>query len=165
MNTTVLPSPVGPLTLVSDSGKLVGCYFSNSDFAKRLLAELGPASSNRDAILEAARKELELFFARRLKKFTVPVAPRGTEFQRSVWRALQKIPFGATASYGDIAKQVGKPNAMRAVGAANGKNPVCIIIPCHRVIGADGSLTGFGGGIERKKYLLNLESADPPRAR
>jgi methylated-DNA-[protein]-cysteine S-methyltransferase len=157
MNTTVVPSPVGPLTLVGDKGKLVGCYFSNSDFAKQILTELAPTSGDNVAVLKTARKELELFFARRLEKFTVPVAPSGTEFQRSVWKALQKIPFGATASYGDIAKLVGKPNAMRAVGAANGKNPICIIIPCHRVIGADGSLTGFGGGIDRKKYLLDLE--------
>jgi len=111
-------------------------------------------------VLKAASNELKLFFAQRLKKFTIPVAPSGTEFQRSVWKALQKIPFGKTASYGDIARQVGKPNAMRAVGAANKRNPICIIIPCHRVIGADGSLTGFGGGIGRKKYLLALERGD-----
>lgn len=160
MNTIVLPSPVGPLTLVSDKGKLVGCYFSNGDFAKQKLADCDLISGVNDPVLKTARKELELFFARRLERFTVPVAPSGTEFQRSVWKALQKIPFGKTASYGDIAKKLGKPNAMRAVGAANGKNPICIIIPCHRVIGADGSLTGFGGGIERKKYLLDLESGN-----
>jgi methylated-DNA-[protein]-cysteine S-methyltransferase len=157
MKRLVVPSPVGPLTLVSDKGKLVGCYFSNSDFAKQKLAECDLAPSANDAVLKAACKELELFFAGSLKKFTIPVAPSGTDFQRLVWKALQKIPFGRTASYGDIAKQVGNPGAMRAVGAANGKNPICIIIPCHRVIGADGSLTGFGGGIERKKYLLGLE--------
>jgi len=153
----VQPSPVGPLTLVSDKGKLVGCYFSNNDFARQKLADSKLALGTHDAVLKAACKELELFFSGRLKKFTIPVAPNGTEFQRLVWKALQKIPFGQTASYGDIAKRVGNPNCMRAVGAANGKNPICIIIPCHRVIGADGSLTGFGGGIERKKYLLNLE--------
>ncbi len=157
MNTMVLPSPVGPLTLVSEKDKLVGCYFSNNDFATQKLAdcELTPGAS--DPVLKVARKELELFFARRLEKFTVPVAPSGTEFQCRVWKALQKIPFGKTASYGDIARQLGQPSAMRAVGAANGKNPICIIIPCHRVIGADGSLTGFGGGIKRKKFLLDLE--------
>ena len=157
MNMMVKPSPVGPLTLVSDKGRLVGCYFANSDSVKQKLAdcELGPGAN--DPVLRAACKELELFFSGRLKKFTIPVAPNGTEFQRLVWKALQKIPFGQTTSYGDIAKRVGNPNCMRAVGAANGKNPICIIIPCHRVIGADGSLTGFGGGIGRKKYLLNLE--------
>jgi methylated-DNA-[protein]-cysteine S-methyltransferase len=158
MNTLVHASPVGPLTLVSDGDRLVGCYFSNSEFAKHKLAPPGRAFGTTDAVLRLARRELELFFDQRLKKFTVPVAPNGTDFQRSVWKALQRIPFGATASYRDIATQVGKPTATRAVGAANGKNPICIIIPCHRVIGADGSLTGFGGGIARKKYLLALES-------
>ena len=145
---------------MSDEGKLVGCYFSNNEFAKQKLADYGQPAGANDPVLKAASNELKLFFAQRLKKFTIPVAPSGTEFQRSVWKALQKIPFGKTASYGDIARQVGKPNAMRAVGAANKRNPICIIIPCHRVIGADGSLTGFGGGIGRKKYLLALERGD-----
>jgi len=158
MNKLILPSPVGPLTLVSDQGQLVGCYFSNSESTSQ---NLDPPhyDGTSNVVLRTAASELELFFARRLQRFTVPVAPSGTEFQRTVWKALQKIPYGKTLSYGELARQLGKPNAMRAVGAANSKNPISIIIPCHRVIGADGSLTGFGGGLARKQFLLGLEGS------
>ena len=107
--------------------------------------------------MRSARLELEAYFARRLTQFTIPVAPRGTEFQRSVWQALLDIPFGKTVSYAFIAKQIGKPKALRAVGAAIGKNPLAIVIPCHRVIGTHGAVTGFAGGLARKKYLLAHE--------
>ena len=113
-----------------------------------------------DAVLDAARRQLDAYFAGRLKLFDLPLAPRGTDFQRRVWRALTQIPYGRTMSYGAIAKNIGEPVAARAVGAANGANPICIIIPCHRVIGADGSLTGFGGGLDRKKFLLGLERGE-----
>ncbi|MDB4948187.1 MAG: cysteine methyltransferase [Gemmatimonadetes bacterium] len=99
------------------------------------------------------------YFAGERTEFDLPLAPRGTEFQRRVWSELRRIPFGATLSYRELAARLGSPEAVRAVGGANGRNPICIIVPCHRVIGADGSLTGYGGGIERKAKLLALESA------
>lgn len=152
MKKKVVESPVGPLTLVSDGAALVGCGFANSSSAEARAAELGE-----DAVLRRAARQLEAYFAGKRTTFDVPLAPRGTEFQRSVWAQLSRIPFGETRTYGDLARQLGNPNAMRAVGAANGANPIAIIVPCHRVIGADGSLTGFGGGVERKRYLLELE--------
>ena len=161
MNTLIHDSPVGSLTLASDEGKLVGCYFANHKFATQHQADHVNGARVRDAVLDRAREELDEFFAGRLKTFTVAVDPRGTEFQRRVWKALRTIPFGKTMSYGHIAKQIGAPAAMRAVGAANGQNPICIIIPCHRVVGANGSLTGFGGGLDRKRFLLGLERGEP----
>jgi methylated-DNA-[protein]-cysteine S-methyltransferase len=101
--------------------------------------------------------QLKAYFAGKLREFDLPLAPQGTDFQQRVWLALLRIPYGATASYGDIARAVGEPGASRAVGAANGQNPVAIIIPCHRVIGANGTLTGYGGGLPNKKFLLELE--------
>lgn len=157
MNSLITPSPVGPLTLVSDGGKLIGCYFDG-----HAPAAMAAAPRGRDPILDLARQELAAFFAGALRTFTAPVAPRGTEFQRKVWKGLQSIPHGRTTSYGELARKIGAPKAMRAVGAANGANPICIIIPCHRVIGADGSLTGFGGGLDRKRFLLALERGEAP---
>ena len=155
MNIQIHQSPVGPLTLVSESGNLVGCYFENSPVAKRLSRNATRGAN--DTVLENARRQLDGFFSRRLERFSIPIAPRGTAFQQRVWEALRSIPFGETVSYGYISKHIGKPTASRAVGAANGQNPICIFVPCHRVIGADGSLTGFGGGIARKEFLLALE--------
>lgn len=105
-------------------------------------------------------KQLKEYFAGQRRSFDLPLAPEGTDFQLKVWRALRGIPFGATWSYGQLAKRIGKPKASRAVGAANGQNPIPIIVPCHRVIGADGSLTGFGGGLKIKQQLLELESGE-----
>lgn len=153
MNTVIHPSSVGPLTLVSDDGALIACEFEGRTAPRSTWHQDGP-----DAVLDQARRELDAFFAGTLREFSVPVAPRGTEFQRRVWRALRTIPYGETTSYGAIANRIGAPEAVRAVGAANGANPIAIIIPCHRVIGANGSLTGFGGGLERKRFLLDLES-------
>ncbi len=102
-------------------------------------------------------RQLELYFQQRLTRFDVPLEPEGTEFQQQVWQELQQIPFGETASYSDIAYAIGNPQATRAVGSANGSNPIPILIPCHRVIGRDGSLTGFGGGLPIKRFLLQLE--------
>ena len=104
-----------------------------------------------------ARKQLGEYFKGKRMTFDLPLAPEGTEFQQSVWKQLRKISYGRTKSYGEIANKVGNPRASRAVGAANGRNPISIIVPCHRVIGADGKLTGFGGGIERKRWLLEHE--------
>jgi methylated-DNA-[protein]-cysteine S-methyltransferase len=159
MNVAIHPSPVGPLTLVSADGQLIGCYFANTEFAQQQRAKQRNAPSATDAVLTLARRELNEYFAGSLTKFSVPIALHGTDFQCQVWRALRSIPFGETASYGEIAKRLGRPKAVRAVGGANGQNPICIFVPCHRVIGASGALTGFGGGLERKRYLLALERA------
>ena len=154
MISCVYSSPVGQLTLVSNGEALVELNFENGRYAK-------PAQPvGDDKVLKQARRELDEYFAGKRKTFTVPVAPDGTEFQRKAWAALQKIPYGATRSYAQQAAAIGKPKAVRAVGAANGRNPVAIIIPCHRVIGADGGLTGFGGGMACKQQLLDLEQGD-----
>lgn len=117
-------------------------------------------SGKNSLINQRAEREIDDYFDRKLKAFTVPLDVKGTEFQMGVWRELSNIPYGQTASYKDIAMAIGNPKAFRAVGGANNKNPVVIIIPCHRVVGQDGSLTGFGGGLETKKYLLDLETSD-----
>jgi methylated-DNA-[protein]-cysteine S-methyltransferase len=110
-----------------------------------------------DEPFAAAARQLAAYFAGQLTRFSLPLSPRGTEFQRQVWAALQEIPYGQTVTYGQLAADLGRPAASRAVGLANGRNPVSIVVPCHRVIGSDGSLTGYGGGLDRKRYLLDLE--------
>jgi len=110
-----------------------------------------------NSILEEAAAEVGAYFAGELREFRVPIAPQGTPFQREVWRGLREIPYGVTASYAELADRLGRPKAVRAIAQANGRNPVAIIVPCHRVIGSDGSLTGYGGGLWRKKRLLELE--------
>jgi methylated-DNA-[protein]-cysteine S-methyltransferase len=112
-----------------------------------------------NAVLAMTRAQLGDYFAGRRRTFDLPLAPQGTDFQQRVWTALRTIPYGATISYRDLADRIGQPSAMRAVGAANGRNPLPIVVPCHRVIGADGSLTGFGGGLPTKRFLLELEGA------
>jgi methylated-DNA-[protein]-cysteine S-methyltransferase len=162
MNVVVHDTPVGPLHLASDGSALVACEFDGHErgLAHRLWRE--GTRGHADPLLDRARAELDDFFRGSLRRFTVPVAPRGTDFQREVWAALREIPYGETLSYGALASRIGRPAAVRAVGAANGQNPVCIGVPCHRVIGADGSLTGFGGGLPRKRYLLALERGERP---
>ena len=118
----------------------------------------GAAVSTDPLLLEAA-DQLRAYFAGELREFDVPLAPRGTAFQREVWAAVSAIPFGSTATYSEIAAAVGRPSACRAVGAANGRNPLPVIVPCHRVVGAAGGLTGYGGGLDRKRLLLDLEAA------
>jgi methylated-DNA-[protein]-cysteine S-methyltransferase len=154
MKRIIHESPVGPLSLVSDGQALVALTFENHTRPAPALAEAEPGS---DAILDAARGQLDAYFAGRTRRFDLPLAPRGTAFQERVWMALRAIPYGETRSYRDIATAVGAPRAVRAVGGANGSNPISIIVPCHRVIGADGALTGFGGGIDRKRFLLTHE--------
>ncbi len=144
-------SPVGPLTLHSNGAALTGLEF---DKPKYKLAE---SARGEDRVLARARRELDLYFAGKLTVFTIATAPEGTPFQKRVWAALTKIPYGITRTYGQQATAIGSPKAFRAVGLANGKNPISIVVPCHRVIGSDGSLTGFGGGVPRKQYLLDLE--------
>lgn len=155
MISTVHDSPVGSLTLASNGKALTQLEFENP----RYPLPAHPRGS--DKILDQARRELDAYFAGKLRSFTVPVAPEGTPFQQRVWAELLKIPYGVTRSYGALAAALGKPNASRAVGLANGRNPVAVIVPCHRVIGADGSLTGYGGGMPRKKFLLELEQGEP----
>jgi methylated-DNA-[protein]-cysteine S-methyltransferase len=141
----VLDSPVGPITLVEDGGALTGLYMEARE----------PAG--RGGVLDAAAEQLDAYFAGQLTEFDLPIELRGTPFQREVWAALLAIPFGRTTSYRQLAMRVGRPAAYRAVGMANGRNPISIVVPCHRVIGSDGSLTGYGGGIERKSWLLAHE--------
>ncbi|MGQ0534107.1 MAG: methylated-DNA--[protein]-cysteine S-methyltransferase [Caulobacteraceae bacterium] len=151
MISTIYDSPVGPLTLASNGEALIQLEFENSKHP------LPDYVLGNDKVLDSARRELDTYFAGKLREFKVKLAPQGTEFQKKVWAALLTIPYGATRSYGQQATAIGAPKASRAVGAANGRNPIAIIIPCHRVIGANGSLTGFGGGMERKQILLELE--------
>jgi len=147
----IYDSPIGALTLASDGESLVQLEFEGGKYA------LPQHELGNDKIIDQARRELDLYFAGKLRAFKVKVAPRGTEFQCRAWAALLTIPYGQTRSYAQQAAAIGAPRAVRAVGAANGRNPIPVIIPCHRVIGANGSLTGFGGGMERKQILLDLE--------
>jgi methylated-DNA-[protein]-cysteine S-methyltransferase len=148
-----LASPIGELLIVSESGAITGLFMERPEGPTQ------PAAGWRrdDVGLAEAREQLSAYFAGELTSFDLPLAPRGTPFQLRVWRALREIPFGETISYAELARRIGSPRAVRAVGGANGRNPIAIVVPCHRVIGADGSLTGFGGGMERKRILLELE--------
>jgi len=153
----VVDSPIGPLTLVTESGKLVGLYMSVAEHEPDGVTLGAPTTIDSDPVLAAAASQLVGYFAGTLTSFDLPLALAGTNFQRTVWTALQAIPYGESISYGEVARRIGLPSASRAVGLANGKNPVSIVVPCHRVVGADGSLTGYGGGIGRKQFLLELE--------
>lgn len=161
----VFDSPVGPLTIrVDDDGALEEIRFGvwpgrqSSDLGRRSSDKTRSRSEYRgprteDRIID----QLNEYFAGKRREFDLPLAPRGTEFQLACWNELQRIPFGSTISYSELARRIGRPNAVRAVGAANGANPIPIIIPCHRVIGANGTLTGYGGGLHIKRALLALE--------
>ncbi|HEY5920892.1 MAG TPA: methylated-DNA--[protein]-cysteine S-methyltransferase [Kofleriaceae bacterium] len=148
-----LPSPLGVLRLYGHADELIGVWLPDSD-------DLVPAHAKQAStpVLRATAKQLEEYFAGERRAFDLPLAPRGTGFQQLVWRALTAIPFGETRSYGELARAIGRPSASRAVGAANGKNPISIIVPCHRVIGASGDLTGYGGGLPAKRWLLAHEA-------
>lgn len=146
-------SPVGPLTLVDDDGALAGLYMAD----QRHLPDPASFGLRDDAVQPALREQLTSYFTGELREFDVLVAVAGTPFQQAVWTALREVPYGTTCTYGDLAAAIGRPTAVRAVGAANGRNPVCIVVPCHRVVGSGGSLTGYAGGIERKQHLLALE--------
>ncbi len=147
-------TPIGPLLLAGDGEQLSLLGFPGGKMARRHEAhwveDVEP--------FRQVMAQLDAYFAGEHTEFDLPLAPRGTEFQQKVWQALTTIPYGETWSYGQLAKHIGKPKAFRAVGAANGLNPIPVIIPCHRVIGSNGKLTGFGGGLETKEYLLSLES-------
>jgi len=150
---SLLDSPIGELLLVGDGSAISGLYMQDGATGRAVedgwIAAEGPFAE--------PRRQLDQYFAGDRTEFDLPLAPAGTPFQLSVWDALRRIPYGETRSYREIAEAIGRPSATRAVGAANGRNPIAVIVPCHRVIGADGSLTGFGGGIERKRLLLDLE--------
>jgi methylated-DNA-[protein]-cysteine S-methyltransferase len=153
----VVDSPIGPLTLTAKDGRLVGVYMKLTRY-EPAAEDLGTAvSCESDPVLAAAAGQLRAYFDGELTSFELPLALEGTRFQRSVWAGLQAIGYGETISYGELARRIGRPSASRAVGLANGRNPVAIVVPCHRVIGADGSLTGYGGGMDRKRFLLALE--------
>lgn len=150
---TRIESPVGLLTVVGDDGYLREINFSKNGRAAAVDSEWREDAS---AFLEAVR-QLQAYFAGELEEFDLPLAPQGTQFQQKVWSELCEIPYGETISYGTLARRIGNPNASRAVGLANGSNPIPIIIPCHRVIGSNGKLTGYGGGLPIKEKLLALE--------
>jgi len=154
-----IDSPVQPLLLAADEQGLQLIEFHSP---RHPMARLEKWAKGKNSVLEATRAQLEEYFAGTRKQFDLPLAPQGTPFQKEVWHTLATIPYGETISYAQLAQRVGKPTAMRAVGAANGRNPLPIVLPCHRVIGADGSLTGFGGGLPTKQFLLELEGALKP---
>ncbi|MFI1047996.1 methylated-DNA--[protein]-cysteine S-methyltransferase [Streptomyces griseoruber] len=152
---TVTDSPYGPLTLVADDdGVLCGLYMTGQRH-RPPQESFGPRD---DTLFGAAEEQLEAYFEGGLKEFTLPLRMAGTPFQRGVWDQLRRIPYGETRSYGELAEFLGNPGASRAVGLANGRNPIGIIVPCHRVVGANGGLTGYGGGLDRKQRLLDFES-------
>lgn len=153
MHYTTIDSPIGELLLLGDGNTLHGLFMQGGRRPMRVAADW-----QRDAAPFAdVTAQLREYFAGERTAFDVPLQLDGTPFERTVWSALQEIPYGETASYGEIARRVGQPTAARAVGLANGRNPISVIVPCHRVIGANGSLTGYGGGLERKRTLLELE--------
>ncbi len=173
MTTTyeVFDSPVGELLIAATPAGLTHLLFARDSDAKFAHA-IKPEWIARDAAHEAddalalahldrTREQLAGYFGGARRTFDIPLAATGTEFQQSVWKALAHIPYGATWSYGDLARHIEHPRAVRAVGLANGRNPISIIVPCHRVIGANGSLTGYGGGLDRKRFLLTLEGHQP----
>jgi len=162
--TSTFDSPCGPLTcVVDDDGAVLRIAFGHGRDARKI-AEL---KAENEAIEDASRtaevrRQLAEYFAGRRREFDLPLAPRGTPFELAVWAELRRIPFGETRSYADVARALGKPAATRAVGRANGANPIPIVVPCHRVVGSDGSLTGFGGGLAAKARLLELEGRSLP---
>ncbi len=151
-----LPSMINDLLLVSDGTALTGLFMGAHQGGPEVLPDWIQDDSL--PVLKETRKQLESFFAGELRDFQLPLSMAGTEFQMMVWEGLKAIPYGETISYGEFARRLGVPKASRAVGLANGRNPISIIVPCHRVIGANGKLTGYGGGLPRKKTLLDLEA-------
>lgn len=158
-------TPIGAVVVTSDADAITGLYMESHRHGpvdRSAWVHVGPG---RVAVLDRARQQLDEYFAGSRLEFDLPLRAEGTALQRDVWRALSSIPYGETRSYGEIATAIGNPRAVRAVGGANGRNPISIIVPCHRVIGANGSLTGFGGGVERKEWLLAHEARTRGTAR
>jgi methylated-DNA-[protein]-cysteine S-methyltransferase len=166
---TVLDSPVGSLTLLAIDGALAGLYMDDQRHHPSAESFGSPDAQLPDAqlfdaqLFDEVAGQLEEYFDGTRTTFDLPLAPAGTPFQQTVWAALRTIPYGQTVSYGELAEALGRPGAARAVGAANGRNPIGIVIPCHRVIGASGGLTGYGGGLDRKRFLLALEQGRAAR--
>jgi methylated-DNA-[protein]-cysteine S-methyltransferase len=152
----IVASPIGPLTIVAEAGAIAALYMDAQRHAPDPAAFGLPGDAG-DEPFAAAARQLGAYFAGQLTEFDLPLALAGTDFQRTVWAGLRDIPYGQTVSYGELAQRIGRPAASRAVGLANGRNPVAIVVPCHRVIGSDGSMTGYGGGLDRKRFLLALE--------
>jgi methylated-DNA-[protein]-cysteine S-methyltransferase len=155
---TLIASPIDELLIVADGDAIISLQMTTHRGEARSI-DSHWTRDDHDPLLSRAAAQLDEYFARKRIAFDLPLRPSGTEFQKRVWDALREIPCGQTMSYGELATLLGDANASRAVGLANGRNPIAIIIPCHRVIGADGSLTGFGGGLERKRFLLEMEGA------
>ena len=152
----IIKSPVGSLKIVVRDKTLVAILWDNEKLNRVRLDEM--IEDKKDPLILEIEKQLNEYFRQHRKEFNLPIDTRGTSFQQGVWKLLNKIPYGATWTYKDIAIKIGRPKAVRAVGAAIGRNPISIVVPCHRVIASDGSLAGFAGGIDRKKILLDLES-------
>lgn len=151
---TTIDSPIGPLALVATDGALCGVYMD----AQRYAPDVAAFGKREARGFEEAAEQFAEYFAGRRTDFTLPLHLEGTDFQRQVWEGLRTIPYGDTWSYAELTAAIGRgPDRIRAVGSANGRNPISIVVPCHRVIGSDGSLTGYGGGLERKRFLLELE--------
>lgn len=156
--TATLDSPLGPLLLAATDEGLTHVLYPYGEHGA-LRPAVAPAGESAREVLGRAARQLSEYFAGARRAFDLPLAPPGTPFQQETWRALREVPYGQTIGYGELARRIGRPGAARAVGAANGANPLSIVVPCHRVIGADGTLTGYGGGLDRKEHLLRLEGA------
>jgi methylated-DNA-[protein]-cysteine S-methyltransferase len=154
-------SPHGRMLLVATDEGISGIYFDGQKYHPQ--PETGWRHDARHAPLRQAKRELAEYFGGERKRFETTLAPEGTSFQRAVWKAISTVDFGATLTYGELARRAGHPDSARAAGAATGRNPITIIIPCHRIIGSNGNLTGYAGGLERKRLLLALESASARR--
>jgi methylated-DNA-[protein]-cysteine S-methyltransferase len=154
-----MDSPVGKVLLTASDRAITGLYLENQKYFPKLAepAEEEARWPKTDPLLDLAQTQLAEYFALQRQQFDLPIAPEGTAFQQQVWQLLQKIPFGETISYGTLAQWYGQPQASRAVGAANGRNPISIIVPCHRVVASTGKLTGYAGGLDRKQWLLTHE--------
>jgi methylated-DNA-[protein]-cysteine S-methyltransferase len=157
MYRTTMPSPVGELTLVADDTALRTISWNTDEYGRDIDGDVVDVANDEHPMLALATHQLEEYFDGSRTEFDVPLAPEGTPFQQQVWSVLRSIPFGATMTYGEQASLLGDRNRARAVGAANGRNPIPIIVPCHRVVGSNGHLTGFGGGIAAKAWLLDHE--------
>jgi methylated-DNA-[protein]-cysteine S-methyltransferase len=152
---THFETPMGTMLAIATDDAITDLHIVSGKYVPKLDDDW--IDSPKLPVFLQLRQELGEYFAGRRKTFTVKLAPEGTEFQRAAWKALTKIPFGQTRSYGEQAAAIGKPKAVRAIGAANGRNPIAIVVPCHRVIGANGTLTGYAGGLDKKEFLLRLE--------
>lgn len=152
---TTIDSPLGAILLAATDNGLMGTWFEGQRYYPHVADDW--QAVNQHPLLDAAREQLADYFAGQRDRFDLPLAPKGTPFQQRVWQVLQTIPYGDTTTYGALAQQLGQPTASRAVGSAVGHNPLSVIVPCHRAVGANGSLTGYAGGLDRKRHLLTLE--------